>query len=47
MQDSLDQKPDWLDDSMSLSLKDLYSSLNKSLSRACRRSEVKRQGVSF
>ena len=33
MQDSLDRKPHWLDDNISFSLKNLYSLLNKSLSK--------------
>ena len=32
MKESLDQKPDWLDDNKSFSLKNLYIFLNKSLS---------------
>ena len=45
MQESPGQKPDWLDDNKSFSFKNLYSSLNKSLSKI--KLEAKRQVGNF
>ena len=41
MQESPGQKPDWLDNDKSFSLKNLYSVLNKSLSKILQQIESK------
>ena len=47
MRESRGRKPDWLDDNKSFSIKNLYSSLNKSLSNILLKIGSKRQVGSF